>query len=915
VQTFSARPWGVEMDSEQQVTLPPGAAEMETEYRFLHELGRGGTAIVYLAEDLELRRKVAIKLIQSPLATDEESLQRFTREARTAALLHHSNIVAVHSVKRLRGDVLAMVMQYVPDGTLKDLIQRAAPLPIEIVEDVLRDVGVALQFAHGRGIIHRDVKPENIFLDEANGTALLADFGIARNAEVGPGPTLAGVVLGTPAYMAPEQIDGLPVDGRADLYSLGVVAWEMLTGRAPWEGESLYSIIYNQKHRALPSLRAIRSDVPPNLLSTIETALQKDPDRRFPDAQAFLDSLNDASGSGFWSGLWARFAPRHGGRSVAPVLPTPGRIEVPADRVESSAGSEPAASERTDNATIRWNRAEAAAALAGGAAGGGEAGAENREGATAIVAGALASGALGAPRSKPLWHGGAMARRPARLAAAVGGLLLLPGIGLAAMYGIQHYFPTADDDPAAAFDRSIPRSGATGFGATIDSGTDAVLAADSLPWPLGSEPNALPSIAYGASEYDRLYPPVETPMPRTIVRIDTVRVYEAPRAGASDASGGSSGSSSSASSRDDGSSGSEAAATVRIGSVAVAAGGMHTCALLGTGEVLCWGGNNAGQLGVGRSGRVATPTRIEGIRFRDIAAGVSHTCGVTTAGEAVCWGNNQHGELGDGTATARRAPVQVQVGGSHRFARVRTGGSHTCGLTDQGEVFCWGDNRLGQLGDNSNAARRTPARAGSGGFASVDAGWNHSCALDRSGQAHCWGSNEDGQLGIGSTENAAAPSPVVSRQRFTQLVTGGSHTCAVTSGGDAFCWGRNQHGQLGDGATSPQSTPAAVTGGLSFASLAAGSVHTCGLTRNGEAYCWGQNSYGQLGDGSTADRRAPVRVEGFLRFASLHASGAHTCGVTPGGQQYCWGYNVEGQIGDGSRSHRTRPVRVELPSN
>ncbi|HEX6063501.1 MAG TPA: serine/threonine-protein kinase, partial [Longimicrobiales bacterium] len=208
------------------------------------------------------------------------------------AALRHPNIVPLLSVRRLP-DGLALIMQHVPGRTLKRAIREQGPLPVATVEHVLREIGAALNYAHKRhGIVHRDIKPENIYLDEDVGRILLSDFGIARSTEGDSTLTLVGTALGTPAYMSPEQIDGIALDGRSDLYSLGLVAHEMLTGRQPWAGHNLYTIIYKQKNEELPPVSQFRNDVPPYLLRAVEGLLRKDAAERCPDAAHLLAQLS-----------------------------------------------------------------------------------------------------------------------------------------------------------------------------------------------------------------------------------------------------------------------------------------------------------------------------------------------------------------------------------------------------------------------------------------------------------------------------------------------------------------------------------------------------------------------------------------------------------------------------------------------
>ncbi|MCU0622025.1 MAG: serine/threonine protein kinase, partial [Gemmatimonadales bacterium] len=202
-------------------------------YHFERELGRGGMGAVYLARDRSLDRPVALKVLPPEYAAQPDLRERFLRETRTAAGFSHPNIVPVFAVEE-RDGLLAYAMGFVEGESLADRVARTGPLGVRDAVRLLQDVGYALSYAHGRGVVHRDIKPDNIMLERATGRALLMDFGIARTVQAAPaalpGLTRVGEVVGTPEYMSPEQASGDAVDGRSDLYSLGLVAYFGLTG-------------------------------------------------------------------------------------------------------------------------------------------------------------------------------------------------------------------------------------------------------------------------------------------------------------------------------------------------------------------------------------------------------------------------------------------------------------------------------------------------------------------------------------------------------------------------------------------------------------------------------------------------------------------------------------------------------------
>jgi TonB family protein len=259
---------------------------LEDDYEILSEIGRGGVSTVYLARELELDREVAIKVVRQGYVEDDESRVRVEREARMLAQLQHPNIVTLLTSRRLGDGRRALVMQVARGRTIRAMLEQDGPVAPDLALGVLSQVASALDYLHGRGIVHRDVKPENIFLDP-EGRVLLSDLGIAKSNEAPVNVTLTGVIVGTPTYMSPEQIDGSPLDGRSDQYSVGLVVHELLSGVRPWDGENLYSVIFKQKSEHLPSIATLRSDVPEALDAAVRRALAKDPSERYPDMATF----------------------------------------------------------------------------------------------------------------------------------------------------------------------------------------------------------------------------------------------------------------------------------------------------------------------------------------------------------------------------------------------------------------------------------------------------------------------------------------------------------------------------------------------------------------------------------------------------------------------------------------------------
>ena len=263
-------------------------------------LGQGGMGAVYLARDRQLDRPVALKVLPAEFSSQHDLRERFLRETRTTAGFSHPNIVPVFSIEE-HDSLLAYAMGYVEGESLAELVGRNGPLPVRDVVRVLQDIGYALAYAHGRGVVHRDIKPDNIMIERATGRAMLMDFGISRSVNPVPVPatrtnlTRVGEVVGTPEYMSPEQASGDHLDGRSDLYSLGLVAWFALTGRPAVAGASTQKVLVKQLTEAIPPIATMRADTPPQLAEVVDRCVRKAPEERFANAESLVEALDVTS--------------------------------------------------------------------------------------------------------------------------------------------------------------------------------------------------------------------------------------------------------------------------------------------------------------------------------------------------------------------------------------------------------------------------------------------------------------------------------------------------------------------------------------------------------------------------------------------------------------------------------------------
>jgi len=299
-------------------------------------------------------------------------------------------------------------------------------------------------------------------------------------------------------------------------------------------------------------------------------------------------------------------------------------------------------------------------------------------------------------------------------------------------------------------------------------------------------------------------------------------------------------------------------------------------------------------------------------KFVVLTAGSHHVCAALQSGEILCWGNNIMGQLGNGAQSEGAVKDPSRVVGVSNATDVTAGQDHTCARLKSGMVECWGSNRFDQLAigpkvPSSVEPVPVPGIAGAQGIA---AGSYHTCALMRDGQVRCWGYNESGQVGSASETQIAHPVVVPGLDHVVSLTAGGAHSCAVIGHGAIRCWGFNQSGELGNGTKENSSKPVTVIGLGPARSVSAGDSHSCAVLKDGHVACWGGNATGQLGSGGQEDSAVPVVVAGIANAVSVAAGRFHTCAVLKGGKISCWGSNTHGELGTGPPTGSLKPVIV-----
>jgi alpha-tubulin suppressor-like RCC1 family protein len=407
--------------------------------------------------------------------------------------------------------------------------------------------------------------------------------------------------------------------------------------------------------------------------------------------------------------------------------------------------------------------------------------------------------------------------------------------------------------------------------------------------------------------------------------------------------------------------------------IEIAAGKFHTCALLNDASVSCWGHNGFGSLGNGSTGSSYGPSNINVLQFKSISAGGFNTCGMTSSREFFCWGRNSHYQVSQSiVATVVSSPVSISLPvEAEVLDYLAVGENHSCGMTITNKLWCWGANADGQIGNGEVSTRssfsETYALPIYTTVVSVSSGGKHTCLITNDNQIRCWGLNENGQLGDGTLNEDTTPR-WIDDMSSTFIQLGAHHSCAIVSTGEIMCWGSNEEGELGNNLTTASSVPVKVhlPDGVTAKEIAAGLSHTCALLDSDEVMCWGNNESGKIGDGTTTNRLVPTKVNGlrtapgsgsalasdishnsavltasfsttdvsshrvleygtdetldgithsielghFGKIQHVAAGQHHSCVVITGGHVKCWGDNADGALGTGDTVSHSIPTDV-----
>ena len=738
-------------------------------YRIEETLGEGGFGTVFRATQLNLDRGVALKVLHPELRLSDRGLERFRREARLAQALEHPNTVRLFDFGETAEGVPFIAWELLRGRPLDRLLAEDGPFAPARVVRIATQVLKSLMEAHGRGVVHRDVKPQNVFVSDFQGEpdfVKVLDFGVAKPDPSSPGEaqvTREGELVGTPSYMAPEAVRGEGVGPPADLYALGLVMAELLSGSVVVTGRSQVDVIVNQmSERPVPLPEEVVSGP---LGEVVVRATAKPLEDRFRSAEAMLEALLGAGRASPDDPAWHRpsKAPSraHGPMALGPTVATPPG-EGPAGEPLRDRGSASASGPWVSGPFTTPSAAFEVSAVGEGPADEPKPRSGLPAGLTAFIVAAIVlvlAGSVGLVSASMMCHGClTRTRSDARVAAAPW----------------SPFPPAASPEALAASARPVTVATGSEHACAVveDGGVFCWGANDSGQLGDGTTRHRpLPVRVQG------LGPAVEVGVGSAstcaLLRDATVLCWGAGDRGQL-GTGRAAGSPT-------------PVAVVGLGDArGLAVGDDHACALTAAGEVLCWGSNFRSQLGQAEGMHRATPTSVPGLRqVVEVAAGGAHSCARLTDRTVRCWGEGSSGRLGDGELGTRTSPVRVA--GLTAVASLSLGDAHGCALLEDGTARCWGEGDAGQLGRPGDSA--VPAALPLEGIRAIAAGARSTCALLHDGTVVCMGDNARGRLGLGPGLDIVAPSRVPGLEGIARIGGGGELVCAVGSEAFARCFG------------------------------------------------------------------------------------------------------------------------------
>lgn len=856
----------------------PMLGQFVGDFLLVERIGAGGFGKIFLGLQAPLfQLKGAVKLIELDHYDDditEALLEKFKGEAQALAQLSHPNIVKLlkYGVHRQRP---YLVMEFVDDGrTLAEDIYHKrldkAQITLDFILSVVTQMLHALEVAHANNIIHRDIKPDNLMLQDIVGNdnfVRVLDFGLAKFVERGDTTQLA---LGTPQYMAPEQLNLKNIGPWTDLYAVGVICFWLLTGQRPFPGETQDEIINSKLDKHFDPLASLREREPPEpVMFFLERAMAYEASARYQDTTSFarglqraIDALRELEKRGLAeaSTIDARPAlPADASHLVVTSMhilfsqpvstmdftePTPAPVD-PAPSPRAPAPPAPPEQTSQSKPTSNTNRTAIGIIVVLGLIGLGvglviEPWADKTKPKEKTDQKTIAKTSPKTPTQTPPTPIEPVTLTPEQQQAYQHAKANIQG---AIASGLRHLqwqkLPRPQKVVAGKFH------------------TCALLQKGKL-------------LCWGANQKGELgHPKLDglghqpDAMTWPIVSIDD---------------------------------------TLTDVAVAGDRNASHTCVINTSGQVRCWGANAFGQLGLGHTRDVGDDEAIASSQYVALAGPAkmiklgasaygSHTCALLQNGQVQCWGQNKYGQLGLGHQDKigdDESPVKpIRLG--RKAIAITVGKYHTCALRSDKLVYCWGWNDRGQLGlghrDNIGDDEpvlnkgKVPLPKSMAPVKDISAGRMHTCALTEKGKVYCWGWNNKGQLGLGHRRDVAKNeqdhtfTPVALPEPATAISTGDLHTCALGRSGKLYCWGDNKFGQLGlghgknIGDNELPKTKGLVPLGGPAAQISAGSYHTCAKLRGGQMRCWGLNSTGQLGLGHTktiGDDETPRQTPSIL---------------------------------------------------